>query len=79
MSSRFVVFIDSPWTGAGQDCARYLMEQGVTPIIVATDPAALHPSLLHDYAELGVEIRACDVDSVDAVVDFCRELGTQGR
>ncbi|WP_406456072.1 ATP-grasp domain-containing protein [Streptomyces sp. NBC_01622] len=79
MSTRFVVFVDSPWTGAGQDCARYLLEQGVTPIIVAADPAALHPSLLHDYAELGVDIQACDVDSVDAVVDFCRELGTRGE
>ncbi|MFD3515435.1 ATP-grasp domain-containing protein [Streptomyces sp. NPDC058657] len=79
MSSRFVVFIDSPWTGAGQDCARFLLEQGITPIILAADPAALHPSLLHDYAALGVDIRACDVDSADAIVAFCRELAEQGE
>uniref|UniRef100_A0AAU3GS98 ATP-grasp domain-containing protein n=1 Tax=Streptomyces sp. NBC_01401 TaxID=2903854 RepID=A0AAU3GS98_9ACTN len=79
MSSRFVVFIDSPWTGAGQDCARFLLERGVTPVIIAADPAALHPSLLHDYAELGVEIRACDLESADAVVAFCRELETHGE
>ncbi|MFJ6889579.1 ATP-grasp domain-containing protein [Streptomyces californicus] len=79
MSPRYVVFIDSPWTGAGQDCARFLLEQGITPLILAADPAHLHPSLLHDYAELGVAIHACDVDSADAIVAFCDDLATRGE
>lgn len=79
MSPRYVVFIDSPWTGAGQDCARFLLEQGVTPVILAADPDHLHPSLLRDYAELGVEIHACDVDDADAIVAFCAELASQGE
>ncbi|MFX4290870.1 ATP-grasp domain-containing protein [Streptomyces bohaiensis] len=79
MSPRYVVFLESPWTGAGQDCARFLLERGVTPLILATDPARMHPSLLHDYARLGVEIRACDIDSADAVVAFCEELAARGE
>lgn len=76
---RYVVFVESPLTGAGQDCARFLLEQGVTPVVVAARPAAMAPSLIRDYAELGVEVRACDTHDVAAVADACREIAADGE
>ncbi|MFI2778345.1 ATP-grasp domain-containing protein [Streptomyces sp. ALB3] len=75
---RYVVFVESPLTGAGQDCARFLLEQGITPVVVAARPEAMAPSLLSDYAELGVEIRACDTQDPEAVVTACREIAADG-
>lgn len=77
--TRFVAFIETPWTGAGQDCATYLQGRGVTPIILSKDPEHLHPALLADFAALGVEIRRCDTDSVDAMVAACRDLSREGE
>ncbi|WP_406727108.1 ATP-grasp domain-containing protein [Streptomyces sp. GD-15H] len=77
--ARYVVFVESPLTGAGQDCARFLLEQGVTPVVVSAKPEAMAPSLLRDYAELGVAIRACDTHDVDAVVAACREIAADGE
>jgi len=79
MATRIVAFIETPWTGAGQDCARYLLEHEVTPIILSKDPAHLHPALLADFAELGVRIDRCDTDSVDAIVSACTELKREGE
>ncbi|MEU3895405.1 ATP-grasp domain-containing protein [Streptomyces sp. NPDC045251] len=76
---RYAVFVEAPFTGAGQDCARFLLEQGVTPIVLASRPEAMPASLLHDFAGLGVEIRRCDTDSADAIVAVCRELAARGE
>ncbi|MFE5888961.1 ATP-grasp domain-containing protein [Streptomyces sp. NPDC056468] len=78
-TARYVVFVESPLTGAGQDCARFLLERGVTPVVVAARPEAMAPSLIRDYAELGVEIRACDTQDADAVVAACREIAADGE
>jgi biotin carboxylase len=76
---RYVVFLESPWTGAGQDCARFLQSQDVTPIILSKDPEHLHPSLRLDYTQLGVEISRCDTGSADAIIATCKELGERGE
>lgn len=76
---RFVVFVESPLTGAGQDCAKFLLEQGVTPLVLAASPDSMAPSLRCDFADLNVEIRSCDTRSVDAVVAACRKIEAEGE